>query len=186
MLEYTPPADARRRWEQQIDQQEKSLAEQLDQANLFSQVGERWNKAGKRFQQVKFKEALRRLKTRKNYEVRWSSNPGLKAQHINQSQLLNQRHQFLQSSSVLNEYEQKAEQAYRTMLRQTGYEADEDQLNDALWLFFDIVERLIWEHLHADAIEEPFHELELQVLLAGHLPCGVEGKEWKKCKILYC
>lgn len=186
ILDYTPPADVSDRWKQHVEEQENLLIEELDQVNLFSEVGEHWHKAGTRFQQVTFKKAQRRLETRKKYEVRWASNPGLKALHVNQSQLLNQRHHYMQSKEVLDVYEQKAEQAYRTMLRRTNYEADEDQLNDALWLFFDIVERLIWERLHADAIEAPFYELEFQILLAGHLPCGVEGKDWKTCKILYC
>jgi hypothetical protein len=46
--------------------------------------------------------------------------------------------------------------------------------------------RLAWERVNADVIEAPFCELEFQILLVGHMPALPDGKDWKKCKWLYC
>jgi hypothetical protein len=184
--EYKPPANTVRQWDRAMVEVSKSIRSDLDEIVLFSEVGLPWKRAGLRFKPVTFKEAIKRIEARRNYETRWSANPRLKYLYMNQSTLLNTRHQHFNRHFPSVFDEPKITSAFRKTAKRIGQRATKDQAEEVCWLLDDIGERLAWERLHADAIEEEFHELEFQVLLAGHLPAGVEGKDWRTCKILYC
>ena len=185
-LEYRPPADVVQQWDQAIRQVAQSIREDLGRATLFSSLGEPWEDAGGRYVVLTFPQAMKRIAANSNYETRWSSNPRLEYLYMNQSQLLNIRHQHFECHFHVNSKRLPVKSAFRKAVQRIGRKLAMDQEHEVYRLLDNIFSRLAWERLHNDAIQEPFHELEFRVLLAGHLPAGVEGKDWRTGKILYC
>ena len=183
---YEPPASVIRQWDKAFNQQAKRIQSELNGVVLFSEVAEPWKRAPKRYQPLAFKDALKRIETQRNYETRFSANPRLKSLHMGQSSLLTIRRQHFQRPFDMDWKESKIKSVLVEVHERVGGRPTEDQVDKVCRLLENICKYLAWERLHADAIESPFFELEFQVLLAGHLPAGVEGKDWRTCKILYC
>ena len=182
---YEPPASVIAEWDKAFKQQAKTIQSELNGVVLFSEVAEPWKRAPKRYQALTFKQAIKRIETRPDSETRFSSNPRLKSLYMGQSSLLTLRRQHFQRHFDTEWVESMVKSAFEEVYHRLGLKPTERQVDEVDWLS-SICKALIWERLHADAIESPFFELEFQVLLAGHLPAGVEGKDWRTCKILYC
>jgi hypothetical protein len=191
---YSPPETVTHKWDQAVKCVIDQLTKELDRTKLFSQVGEPWAAAGPRYRHVQLKEALERIEKRKNYSVRFGSNPRLDSLNSNQSDLLNSRRQHVSDAIGYGPFDKltdhqrflQASEAFQKMLSRLGQAATEKQEQEVRWILNSIWKLLAQERIYAEMIEEPFYELEFQALLAGHLPCGVEGQDWKTCQILYC
>ena len=118
-------------------------------------------------------------------ETRNGTNPRLKYVY-RQSHMFYAREELFGEEANAPELERMITRAFLKMLKRVGREELGEKQRSVCWVLTDMLHNLAWERLHADAIEKEFFELEFQVLLAGHLPLGVEGKDWKTCKILYC
>lgn len=183
--EFRPSVRVVRGWDAAAKESKQRMRKELDRVQLFENVGRPWKGANQRFKQVDFNTAMERVEERKNIELRFEANPNLEDQYTNQSQLLNIRRSHFFGVFDL-EYDKKIAAAFRSLLKRIdakNYKRYEDALS---WTLNSLFARLAWERLYADLIEAPFCELEFQILQAGHLPALPQGKEWRKCKLLYC
>lgn len=178
-VDYDIPTSVEKKWDAELRAMAKSIAKELDKVDLFSNVGSKWKKAGKRHKKVSFDSVMERIDLETGKPLRRAANPA-----PGFTSLIMQREDHLWID--FDSYRKKFTKAFNAMLTRLDA-GDYAEWEECIWWSFTgLVSGVARERLYGSHVTIPFAELEYQILLAGHLPAYPDGKTWQTCKFAYC
>jgi hypothetical protein len=176
-------------WEEQILPLAKSALEEFQSWPLFEKAGEQWPDAPVRCQRLTSLKAVGKgLYSEAMDNFSRSANPGFQKIYFDLAAIFSDRQQHFykvwdkQAGDRVVRVNRLAASTLRKRLNWKMSEMEEGRLES---IANNVLREHVWEQLHPDAVEMPFHEHQLAILRAGHVPAGFEGNDWKTCNFLY-
>jgi hypothetical protein len=192
-ITYEPSKSQIQQWTDAADAIAAEILGELKATKMFSRVGEPLLTIGKRdgidpkrFKPIGLGEAVTRIQKGTNSELLSKSNPKLAAAYQVGSKMLYARKRQIDYlgafesilPNVTKAFEEMATAQKQPKLGKGGPSVASHVRR--------VLEKVLWERLHSEALEAPFAEYEFILLQAGHLPSLYDSADWLTCSILYC
>lgn len=185
---FRPEKETHQAWQTAIDAIAKPLVDELKTWPLYQRAGMEWPDLPTRTKPVTSLKQTVTVWMIKGSPFIMSAIAGLTAQYHNQSDMLTARAQFF-SKTWQHSYQpaivKKTVLALESLPERLVAPLKPDQREILSGRVSVLLRFAAWERLHADALESPCFEPFLPILRAGHVPAGVQGKDWGTCEYLY-